>query len=181
MGYKMLLINCSNREENCYKILNDIMSSNDKIISLSNKKMDFCLGCERCIEKLDKHCILDDYITNNVLGEIVKEDSIILASPLYISNINGILKNLIDRLNCLYHHDLLKGKRIYLILTGYASSSDNEEEINGIINYFEGISSWLYFDFELLDYFSVSEKDPNYDIKINKIKEKLNKEIVGVM
>ena len=40
----MLLINCSNREKNCYKVLNDIKIDGDKLISLANKKMDFCLG-----------------------------------------------------------------------------------------------------------------------------------------
>ena len=171
----MLLINCSNRENNCYKVLNDIKKEEDTIISLSNKKMDFCLGCDRCQNDLPKHCILDDYITNEVYDKIIKENSIILASPMYMSSINAILKNLIDRMNPFYHHQLLKDKKIYLILTGQASKEDNEEEIKSIIKYFEGISEWLYFDFIFLDYFkgyNDLDEETNYKEKIETIKLK---------
>lgn len=173
----MLLINCSNREKNCYKILNDIKGINDKVISLSNKKMNFCLGCDKCRDKIDNYCVLDDYITNEVYPEIMNEENIVIASPLYMSNINAILKNLIDRMNPFYHHELLKGKKIYLVLTGQASKEDNEEEINSIIKYFDGISEWLYFKFEFLDYFKAYNdlnEEINYNNKIETIKEKLS-------
>lgn len=173
----MLLINCSNRERNCFNILKKLQKEEDILISLSNKKMNFCLGCERCQENLEKHCVLDDYITNNVYDEILKADNILLASPMYMSNINGILKNLLDRFNAFYNHELLKGKKFYLIMTGYATKEDNETEINGIIDYFNGISEYLYFDFKFLDYF-VDSEDPKVKIendnKIKTIKEKIN-------
>ena len=173
----MLLINCSNRERNCFKILNDIKSDSDKLVSLSNKDMKFCLGCNSCKDNLSKHCVLDDYITNHVYEEIIKEKDIVIASPLYISNINGILKNLIDRFNPFYYHELLKDKKIYLVLTGQASKEDNIEEINGIIKYFEGISEWLYFDFTFLDYFKGFDNidDEDFDNKIEEIRNRLNK------
>ena len=173
----MLLINCSNRERNCFKILNEIKKEDDKLISLSNKEMKFCLGCGSCNEPLPKHCVLNDYITNNVYDEIIKAKEIVLASPMYISNVNGILKNLLDRMNPFYHHGLLKNKKIYLIMTGGSSKEDNKEEIEAIIKYFEGISEWLYFEFEFLDYFEGYEsldKDINYENKINEIKFKLS-------
>ncbi len=171
----MLLINCSNREKNCYKVLSDLKNNGDKLISLANKKMNFCLGCDKCSENIDKYCVLDDYITKNVYEEIVKEETIVIASPMYMSNINAILKNLIDRMNPFYHHELLKDKNIYLILTGQASKEDNEEEISNIIKYFEGISEWLYFNFEFLEYFEGyndldNEKDYNKKIELLKLK-----------
>ena len=137
--------------------------------------MSFCLGCQSCQKELPKHCVLDDYITNTVYEEILKEENIVFASPMYISNINGILKNLLDRLNTFYNHRLLKGKKLYLIMTGFATKEDNEEEIDGIIKYFKGISEYLYFDFEFLDYFVDSENPDvileNND-KLRRIKEK---------
>ena len=173
----MLLINCSNREKNNYKILNDIKTYNDKLISLTHKKMDFCLGCESCQKNLEKFCVLNDYITNNVYEEIINEDNIIFASPMYMSNINAILKNLLDRLNSFYNHKLLKDKKIYLILTGYATKEDNEEEIDSIIKYFKGISEYLYFDFEFLDYFVDSDSPEvieENNKKIESIKQRFN-------
>ena len=173
----MLLINCSNRERNCFKVLNDIKKDDDKLISLSNKDMKFCLGCGSCSDILPKHCVLDDFITNNVYEEIINSKDIVIASPMYMSNINAIMKNLFDRMNPFYHHGLLKDKKIYLILTGGTSKEDNAEEIDAIIDYFDGISKWLYFDFEFLDYFEGYEDllgDSNYESKINTIKKKLS-------
>ena len=174
----MLLINCSNREKNCYKILNDIKNDNDTLLSLSNKDIKFCLGCDSCKNNLGKHCVLDDYITNEVYQELLNTDKIIIASPMYMSNINGILKNLIDRMNPFYHHsELFKEKKFYLILTGQASKEENIEEINNVINYFKGLSEWLFQEFEFLDYFQGyndlnGQKD--YDKLIEIIKENLN-------
>lgn len=146
----MLFINCSNREKTCFNILKSLQKEEDKLISLSNKKMDFCLGCQSCQKELPKHCVLDDYITNTLYEEVLKEDNIVFASPMYISNINGILKNLLDRFNTFYNHKLLKGKKIYLIMTGFATKEDNETEINAIKDYFNGISEYLYFKQEKL-------------------------------
>lgn len=167
----MLLINCSNREKTCFKILNDIKGENDKLISLSNKDMKFCLGCEACQNDLANYCVLNDFITNNVYKEINDADTIVFASPMYMSNINGIFKNLLDRLNPFYNHELLRGKKIYLVMTGYATKEENEMEITGIIDYFKGISEYFYFDFEFLDYFASED----YEGKINSIKERLNR------
>lgn len=173
----MLLINCSNREKNCYKILNDIKTDNDTLISLSNKKMNFCLGCDSCKNNLDKYCVLDDYITNNIYDEMLHNDAFVIASPMYMSNINGILKNLIDRMNPFYHHnELFNEKKVYLILTGQTSKEENDEELKNIINYFKGLSEWLFQDFEFLDYFegyNDLNNDKNYDKKIESIKQKL--------
>ena len=172
----MLFINCSNREKTCFNILKSLQKEEDKLISLSNKKMDFCLGCQSCQKELPKHCVLDDYITNTVYEEVLKEDNIVFASPMYISNINGILKNLLDRFNTFYNHKLLKGKKIYLIMTGFATKEDNETEINAIKDYFNGISEYLYFKFEFLDYF-VDSEDPDVILE-NSNKLRIIKEIL---
>ena len=175
----MLLINCSNREKNCFKILNDIKSDNDTLISLSNKEMKFCLGCDSCKNNLENHCVLNDYITNSVYQEFLNTDTIVIASPMYMSNINGILKNLIDRMNPFYHHpELFEGKKVYLILTGQTSKDENTEEINNVIEYFKGLSEWLFQEFEFLDYFegyNNLEPEINYDNKIESIKQKLRR------
>lgn len=177
-----LFISASSREKNCFDLLNDIKSKDDELISLSDKNIRFCLGCNSCINKLDKHCVLDDYISNELYDKILKSDKIVIASPLYMSNISGLLKNLIDRLYPFYNHNLFNGQEICLILLGQASKEDNEEEINGIIRYFEGISEWMNFKFKFIDYLCTGDpnskkniKDiiPDYDI----IKEKLMKKI----
>lgn len=180
----MLFINGSNREKNCFNILCDIKGDKDEIISLSKKDIKFCLGCNSCKNELDNYCVLNDYITCHVYKKIEENEKIILASPLYMSNITGLLKNMIDRLNPFYHHDLLRGKKIFLILTGQGTYVDNEEEIKAIIDYFKGISEWLNFEFEFLHYFTsgdlfkvddVRVSNDNYNSIINDIKTSIMK------
>lgn len=160
-----LFINASSREKNCYTILKDLMGKGDELISLPNKNIKFCLGCNSCIKKLDKHCILNDYISNELYEKILNSDKIIIASPIYMSSISGLLKNLIDRLYPFYNHSLFSGQHVYLLLTGHGTKEDNEEEINGIVKYFEGISEWLNFKFHFIDYICTSDPKEDKDIK----------------
>lgn len=178
-----LLINGSNREKNNFNILTDIKSENDELISLAQKNIKFCIGCNSCIKKLDNYCVLNDYITE-IYPKILESDKIVLASPLYISHITGTLKTLIDRLTPLYHQSLFQGKEIYLILTGQGTEEENEAEIKAIIDYFTGISEWMDFKFKFLAYFTSGDLKEIDDVKIaNKnyydiienIKEILNK------
>ena len=69
-----------------------------------------------------------------------------------------------------------EGKKVYLILTGQTSKEENIEEINNVIDYFKGLSEWLFQDFEFLDYFegyNDLDSETNYDDKIKSIKETL--------
>ena len=78
---------------------------------------------------------------------------------------------------CIVRALFLQYKNIYLILTGQASKENNEEEISSIIKYFEGISEWLYFNFEFLEYFKGYDDlndEVNYNKKIELLKLKLN-------
>lgn len=178
-----LFINGSNREQNCYTILKDIKKNNDELISLSHKDIKYCLGCNSCVKKLDKFCVLDDYVSQNIYQKIIDSNKIIIASPMYMSSITGLLKNVIDRLYPFYHHNYFNNKEVYLILSGQGTYEDNEEEINDIIKYFLGISEWMNFKFIFLDYFcsgspqdnnNIKNFDINYENKINKIKNILN-------
>ena len=49
-------------------------------------------------------------------------------------------------------------------MCGYVTKEENEKEIKAIIDYFNGISEYFYFDFEFLDYFVDSDEE---DIKID--------------
>lgn len=174
----MLLINGSNREKNNYKILKELKQENDTLISLSHKKINYCLGCNSCKKKLENYCIQEDDM-KDIYMKLKENDKIIISSPLYMSHITGLLKNMIDRCYPFYHHNYFQGKTVYLILTGQGSKEDNEEEIEAIKNYFKGISEWLYFEFKFLDYFSTGEKDNieydnSYEKRIKNIKEQID-------
>ncbi len=176
-----LYINGSNRKKNCYRILNDIKEKEDKLISLSDTKINFCRGCCSCIKELDTHCIMQDDMQEIYKG-IIDSDKIIIASPIYMNHITGILKNVIDRLNPFSNHGNLKDKKIYLILIGQMNEEDNEEVASLVKRFFESISEFMEFEFHFVkclssgDIESCDDITETYEDYANLVKE-IKKEI----
>lgn len=177
-----LYINGSNRNKNCYRILNDVKTENDKLISLADKSINYCLGCNSCRNNLENYCIIEDDMLD-IYEYMLKADKIIIASPIYMNHITGILKNVIDRWNPFSYRGNLKGKDIYLITIGQMSEQENKDIANTIKEYFEGISEFMEFrfhfirnltagDIETVD--DVSKMYKNYDEIIEEIKNNIN-------
>ncbi len=70
--------------------------------------MDDCIGCELCIRK-GAQCIQKDD-SHSILSQIVAADGVILASPVYVMNITGKLKSLIDKTASWVHRPPMGGK-----------------------------------------------------------------------
>lgn len=181
-----LYINGSNREKNSYTILKDIMEKNDKLISLANKSINYCLGCNACRNDLKEYCIIEDDM-QEIYEEILKTDKIVIATPIYMNHITGILKNVIDRFNPFsWHDELLKGKTIYLITIGQMSEEENNDIATNIKEYFESIGEFIGFDVVFLknlssgDIETIDSIKDNYGDKyvniINELKEKIRGE-----
>lgn len=174
----MLYISGSNRKNNCYEFLKDIMNDSDKLISLSDLNIKYCTGCISCEKEIENYCILNDDM-NEIYEEMLKTDKIIIMTPIYMNQITGLLKNMIDRLNPFCIHESLRKKKIYLITVGQVSEDENEEIKEDIEKYFKGISEFFYFDFEYLKNLSSGEMDSiksnyeNYKDIINELKEKI--------
>lgn len=178
-----LYINGSNRNKNCYKILSDIKEKDDKLMSLSDKKINYCRGCCSCIKELDTHCIIQDDMQEIYKG-IIDSDKIIIASPIYMNHITGILKNVIDRLNPFSNHGNLNGKKIYLILIGQMSEEDNEEVVDLVKKFFESISEFMEFEFHFFKCLSsgdiencddITEMYEDYETLVKEIKNEISK------
>ena len=149
-----LYINGSNRKGNCSKILNDLKEKEDELIELSDKSINYCLGCNSCMDDLEEHCILEDDM-RQIYEQILKADKIIIATPIYMNHITGLLKNIIDRFNPFsWHDDLLKGKTIYLITVGQMNEEENEEIATNIKEYFESIGEFMGFETVFLKNFT---------------------------
>jgi len=180
----MLFINGSNRIGNCSKILNDLKEENDVLIELSEKSINYCLGCNTCMNELEEYCIIEDDM-KEIYEEILKTNKIIIASPIYMNHITGLLKNVIDRFNpfC-WHDDLLMARKIYLITVGQMSEEENEDIAININNYFEGIGEFMGFETVFLKNFTsgdietiddVTKMYDNYEEDINLLKEKIKR------
>lgn len=178
-----LFINGSNRKKNSYNFLKDLMDNEDKLISLSDKDIKYCIGCNTCINDLPNYCVLKDDM-KELYNSILEVDKIIIMSPIYMNHVTGILKNVIDRLNPFSNHELLKGKKIYLVTVGQMSEDENMEIKEDIDKYFKGLAEFMYFDFvylknlssgdiETID--SIKETYENYDEIINELRKMINK------
>ena len=175
-----LYINGSNRNKNCYRVLNDLKETDDRLISLADKKINYCLGCSACMEELNNFCIMDDDDMQEIYSGMIESDKIIIASPIYMNHITGILKNVIDRLNPFSCHGNLSGKKIYLITIGQMSEEENEEIADSIKTYFESISEFMEFEFVFVKNISsgdietiddVTKANDNYQEIITEMKE----------
>ncbi len=166
-----LYINGSNRNKNCFKVLSDLKSEDDKIISLADKNINYCRGCSSCIKELENFCVIKDDM-QEIYENMIKSDKIIIASPIYMNHITGILKNVIDRLNPFSCHGNLNGKKVYLITIGQMSEEENEEIAFSIKQYFESISEFMEFEFKFVKNLSSGDIETVDDV--SKVYENYN-------
>jgi len=66
-------------------------------VKLKDMKINSCTGCYTCWTKSPGECIFKDDMTELRL-KFRKADLIIFASPLYIFNVTGLMKNFLDRI-----------------------------------------------------------------------------------
>ena len=74
-----------------------------KIYYLNDMTIKSCQACMYCREPEHDHCIIDDDL-KGVYAEIKEADYLILSSPVYIHQISGLLKTLLDRFYPLTNH-----------------------------------------------------------------------------
>ena len=66
-------------------------------IFLVKKEIKHCLGCFSCWTKTPGQCVIKDDI-EDLLAKFKSSDIVVIATPLYIDNVTGIMKNFMDRL-----------------------------------------------------------------------------------
>lgn len=66
-------------------------------VFLAQKDIHPCTGCYACWMKTPGRCIFDDDMTG-LIDLFLSSDLVIFASPVYVDNVTGILKNFVDRL-----------------------------------------------------------------------------------
>lgn len=115
---KILLINSSNRKRNTYKLLSSISDLliregfETEILNLGDYKIDFCKGCEVCVMK--SGCFIEDDC-DIILDKIIKADGVVIATPVYLNNMSGMLKSLIDRTCSWFHRSPVAQKPVLLL------------------------------------------------------------------
>ena len=65
-------------------------------VLLSEKKINHCTGCFACWTKTPGKCIFEDDMAA-LLPKLTSSDVIIYATPLYVDNVTGVMKDFLDR------------------------------------------------------------------------------------
>lgn len=93
-------------------------------IYLANSDIKFCRGCRICFDKGEDSCPLKDMLLN-IRDKISQADGVIFASPVYVEDINGIMKNWIDRMAFNCHRPAFAGKAAVIVTTSGVGSSNH--------------------------------------------------------
>lgn len=83
---------------------------------LGDLDMRACRGCRVCFDRGEDRCPLEDDIPA-IRAKMDAADGLLLASPVYVNDVNGVAKTWIDRLAYICHRPALAGKCAYLVAT----------------------------------------------------------------
>ncbi len=83
---------------------------------LGDLDIGYCRGCRACFDRGEDACPLKDGVAQ-ARARIDASDALLLASPVYVDDVSGLVKNLMDRLAYLCHRPALGGKYAYTLAT----------------------------------------------------------------
>ena len=102
-------------------------------INLAHTNLQFCRGCRVCFDQNESECPLKDDLLG-IKAKIVEAEGILLASPVYVEDVNGVTKNWIDRMAHVCHRPEFAGKYAYTLTTsGCGSTSHALRTMNGAL------------------------------------------------
>ncbi len=104
-------------------------------ISLQDKTISFCKGCNAC-QHGHKPCVMDDDAVE-IAEKVRNADVVAFATPIYFYEMSGQLKTLLDRCYPSYAMEY-SFRDIYFIA---ASASPEEADMDGAI---KGIEGWVH-------------------------------------
>lgn len=107
-----------------------------ELVLLREKRIEFCDGCLGC-DSTGKCKIRDEM--QNIYPKLESADLIIFGSPNYFSNVSGMMKNFIDRLNPYCTNKKLKSKKVVAVIIG---GTDKPETIKNSIKSIELAADW---------------------------------------
>lgn len=93
-------------------------------IRLSDKKINYCLGCGVC--NATGKCVQKDDMAE-ILQKMVEADVIVLASPVYFYAMNGQMKTFIDR--TVPQYTQISNKDFYFIITAADTAQKNMDKV----------------------------------------------------
>ena len=114
------ILNGSPRKGNTHQLIQQISAILTEMdyaidyIHIPQFKIKSCLGCFQCIKK--GQCVIQDD-TFTIVDRLQKADGIIIASPIFVYTVSGLLKNFFDRTILMIHRPVLVGKPSLCVAT----------------------------------------------------------------
>lgn len=68
-----------------------------EVIFLAEKEINNCIACVKCWTKTPGRCVLKDDMAG-LLRKFMQSDLVVMATPVYIYNVAGIMKTFLDRM-----------------------------------------------------------------------------------
>jgi multimeric flavodoxin WrbA len=93
-----------------------------EIINLAERNIQYCHGCRVCFDKGESFCPYWDDIAP-IKSAMKSADVFVLASPVYVEDVNGVMKTFLDRLAHINHRPEFAGKYAFLLTTSGSGSS----------------------------------------------------------
>ncbi len=90
-----------------------------EIVSVSDYKVNPCIGCNSCFTREGNQCFQKDNMTE-IYEKLKVADMAVIASPVYFYGISAKLKAIIDRLHTPMRNEF-RIKRLVLLLVGAAT------------------------------------------------------------
>lgn len=108
-------------------------------ISLANVELGLCQGCRACFDNGEEMCPRKDDVLL-IRDKISEADGVILASPVYVEDVNGIMKNWIDRMAFNCHRPAFAGKTAVVVTSSAAGSTNH-----AIKTMSNALTAWGFF------------------------------------
>jgi multimeric flavodoxin WrbA len=93
-------------------------------VNLARLSIQTCIGCRACFDCGEAACPHHDALLS-LFEEMRAADGYVIASPVYVEDVNGIMKTMIDRMAFLSHRPALYGKSALLFTTSGVGSSNH--------------------------------------------------------
>lgn len=91
-------------------------------VSLGKEPIRPCLGCRLCFDRGEEFCPGRDSVLV-IQKRLESADAIVAASPIYVEDVNGIMKTWIDRMAFNCHRPIFSGKCAVVLTTSGSGSS----------------------------------------------------------
>ncbi len=92
-------------------------------IHLAQTELHACTGCRSCFDRGEQTCPYADDDLLAIKAKMRQADGLVLAAPVYVNDVNGIMKNWIDRLAHVCHRPEFAGKVAFLLATTGSTSA----------------------------------------------------------